>query len=106
MSQGKRESAEQREFWTLTDQLARGPGHVFYDKLNRLLSENGFDLFVEQLCQPHYETGSRPSIAPCVYFRRLMVGYLEGINSQRGITWRCGDFCGSAFRRRRRITAA
>ena len=91
MSQGKRESEDQREFWLPTDRLATGPGHVFYDKLNRLLSENGFDLFVEQLCQPHYKTGGRPSIPPGVYFRMLMIGYLEGIDSQRGIAWRCED---------------
>ena len=91
MSQGKRESENQREFWTATEQLARGPGHVFYDKLHRLLAENGFDLFVEQLCQPYYKTGGRPSIPPGVYFRMLMIGYLEGIDSQRGIAWRCED---------------
>jgi transposase len=74
VSLGKRESEGQREFWTPTDQLARGPGHVFYDKLNRLLVDNGFDLFVEELCQPHYKTGGRPSIPPGVYFRMLMIG--------------------------------
>jgi transposase len=86
-----RESEQQREFWLETDRLATGPGHVFYDKLQRLLSENGFELFVEQLCQPHYKTGGRPSIPPGVYFRMLMIGYLEGIDSQRGIAWRCED---------------
>ena len=91
MSLGKRDSENQREFWLETDRLATGPGHVFYDKLNRLLGENGFDLFVEQLCQPHYKTGGRPSIPPGVYFRMLMIGYLEGIDSQRGIAWRCED---------------
>lgn len=91
VSQGKRGSEGQREFWTPTDQLARGPGHVFYDKLSRLLIDNGFDLFVEQLCQPHYKTGGRPSIPPGVYFRMVMIGYLEGIDSQRGIAWRCED---------------
>jgi len=91
VSQGKRESEDQREFWLPTDRLATGPGHVFYDKLNCLLAENGFDLFVEQLCQPHYKTGGRPSIPPGVYFRMLMIGYLEGIDSQRGIAWRCED---------------
>jgi transposase len=91
VSQGKRESEEQREFWLPTDRLATGPGHIFYDKLNRLLAENGFDLFVEQLCQPHYKSGGRPSIPPGVYFRMLMIGYLEGIDSQRGIAWRCED---------------
>ena len=91
MSLGKRESENQREFWLETDRLTTGPGHVFYDKLHRLLAENGFDLFVEGLCQPHYKTGGRPSIPPGVYFRMLMIGYLEGIDSQRGIAWRCED---------------
>ena len=91
MSLGKRESENQREFWLETDRLATGPGHVFYDKLNRLLIDQGFDLFVEELCQPHYKSGGRPSIPPGVYFRMLMIGYLEGIDSQRGIAWRCED---------------
>ncbi|WP_373653118.1 transposase [Schlesneria sp. DSM 10557] len=111
MSLGKRESESQREFWLETDRLATGPGHVFYDKLNRLLREHGFDLFVEQLCQPHYKSGGRPSIPPCVYFRMLMIGYLEGIDSQRGIAggaktpWRCGVFWESACRKRLLTTA-
>jgi transposase len=54
-------------------------------------SRNGFDLFVEQLCQPHYQSGGRPSIPPGVYSRMLMIGYMEGIDSQRGIAWRCED---------------
>jgi len=91
VSQGKRELENQGEFWLPTDRLATGPGHVFYDKLNRLLADNGFDVFVEQLCQPHYKTGGRPSIPPGIYFRMLMIGYLEGIDSQRGIAWRCED---------------
>lgn len=91
MSQGKRESENQREFLTPTDQLARGPGHVFYKRLNRLLLDHGFDPFVEELCQPYYKTGGRPSIPPGVHFRMLMIGYLEGTDSQRGIAWRCAD---------------
>lgn len=91
MSLRKRESEDQREFWLPTDRLATGPGHVFYDKLQRLLADHGFDLFVEQLCQPYYQTGGRPSIPPGVYFRMLMIGYLEGIDSQRGIAGRCAD---------------
>lgn len=91
MSLGKRERENQREFWLETERLASGPGHVFYDKLNQFLKEKGFDLFVEQLCQPHYKNGGRPSIPPGVYFRMLMIGYLEGIDSQRGIAWRCED---------------
>ena len=91
MSLGKRESENQREFWLPTESLASGPGHVFYDHLNRLLVEQGFDRFVEELCQSHYRSGGRPSIPPGVYFRMVMIGYLEGIDSQRGIAWRCED---------------
>lgn len=74
------------------DKLPRSPGHVFYDKLNGLLADGGFDAHVEALCQPYYAKGKgRPSVPPGVYFRMLLVGYFEGINSQRGIAWRCSD---------------
>lgn len=73
------------------DRLAASPRHVFYDKLQCLLADHGFDLFVEQLCRPYYQTGGRPSIPPGVCFRMLMIGYLEGIDSQRGIARRCAD---------------
>ena len=33
----------------------------------------------------------RPSLAPGVYFRLLLVGYFEGIGSKRGIAWRAAD---------------
>ncbi len=56
-----------------------------------MLSEAGFDGFVEELCKPFYADGGRRSIPPGVYFRMLLVGYFEGIGSQRGIAWRCGD---------------
>jgi transposase len=76
------------------DQLPRSEGHAFYRRLNKLLAEAEFDRFVERLCAPHYEpsgTPGRPSIPPGVYFRMLLVGYFEGIGSQRGIAWRCHD---------------
>ena len=42
--------------------------------------------------EPYYHSHiGRPSIPPGVYFRMLLVGYFEGIGSQRGIAWRCGD---------------
>jgi transposase len=75
-----------------TNRLARSPGHPFYERLNRVLDEAGFDRFVEERCKPFYAAGyGRPSIPPGVYFRMLMVGYFEGIDSQRGIAWRCTD---------------
>lgn len=92
MAMGRREAEQQQELFVMHDKLPRSPGHVFYDKLNGLLREGGFDAYVEELSEPHYATGKgRPSVPPGVYFRMLLVGYFEGINSQRGIAWRCSD---------------
>lgn len=91
MALGKRGGERQESLWTETGSLAAGPGHVFYDRLNRLLAEAGFDAFVEELCAPYYKSGGRGSIPPGNYFRMLFIGYLEGIDSQRGIAWRCQD---------------
>ena len=33
----------------------------------------------------------RPSLTPGSYFRCLLIGYLEGIDSERGIAWRLAD---------------
>ena len=74
-----------------TSSLPRSPGHPFYVALNKLLAEAKFDEFVEKLCAPLYSEGGRPSIPPGVYFRMLLVGYFENIDSQRGIAWRCCD---------------
>ena len=74
-----------------TSALPRSPGHPFYVALNKLLAEAKFDEYVEQLCAPLYQDGGRPSIPPGVFFRMLFVGYFEGIDSQRGIAWRCSD---------------
>jgi transposase len=92
MAMGRRNVEQQGQLWLATTQLPRSPGHVFYEKLNVLLAEAGFDAWVEDLCRPHYaKTMGRPSIPPGVYFRMLLVGYFEGISSQRGIAWRCAD---------------
>ena len=73
-------------------EMPRSPGHVFYDKLQKLLNEAGFDGFVEALCKPFYAPRmGAPSLPPGRYFRMHMVGYFEGIDSERGITWRCSD---------------
>lgn len=92
MALGRRENERQQDFWVATTDLPRSEGHAFYEKLNKLLREVGFDEYVETLCQPHYhDTMGRPGIPPGIYFRMLLVGYFEGIGSQRGIAWRCGD---------------
>ena len=91
MVMGRRRE-QQGELWVATQQLPNSPGHPFYRKLNELLAAAGFDAFVEESCQPYYaQHHGRPSIPPGVYFRMLLVGYFEGLDSQRGIAWRCSD---------------
>jgi len=91
MALGKRRS-EQQEMWVATTSLPKSEGHVFYRRLNEILAEAEFDRTVEKQCRPYYHDQlGRPSIPPGVYFRMLLVGYFEGIGSQRGIAWRCGD---------------
>jgi transposase len=93
MAMGKRK-ARQESLFIATDQLSQSPGHPFYVRLNALLAEAGFDRWVEQRCRAYYEQDEprgRKSIPPGVYFRMLFVGYFEGLDSQRGIAWRCAD---------------
>jgi transposase len=91
MALGK-QKCEQQAAWVATTDLPMSPGHPFYQKLNRLLGDAGFDDYVEKLCRPHYADGvGRPGIAPGIYFRMLFIGYFEGLDSQRAIAWRCHD---------------
>ncbi|MFL5863793.1 MAG: transposase [Solirubrobacteraceae bacterium] len=93
MAMGKRKP-RQESLFVATDQLSQSPGHPFYQRLNALLAEAGFDRWVEQRCREYYEQDEprgRKSIPPGVYFRMLFVGYFEGLDSQRGIAWRCAD---------------
>jgi IS5 family transposase len=93
MAMGKRKP-RQESLFVAADQLAQAPGHPFYQKLNALLDEAGFDRWVERRCRQYYEQDEprgRKSIPPGVYFRMLFVGYFEGLGSQRGIAWRCAD---------------
>ncbi|MEZ6049632.1 MAG: transposase [Planctomycetaceae bacterium] len=90
MALGKRENERQEALWVETAKLA-APGHHFYIRLNKVLRETGFDRFLEELFAPYYHERGRKSIPPGVYFRMLMVGYFKGIDSQRGIAWRCAD---------------
>jgi transposase len=74
------------------DELPKSPGHVFYDRLQAVLREAGFDAFVEALCQRYYApVMGAPSLPPGRYFRMHLVGYFEGIDSERGLEWRCAD---------------
>jgi transposase len=91
MAMGTREN-EQSALWVATDDLPKSPGHPFYTRLNALLDTRGFDRFVEDKCRGFYAAVmGRPSLAPGCYFRLLLVGYFEGIDSERGIAWRATD---------------
>jgi len=91
MAMGIRDG-EQSPLWVVTADLPKSPGHPFYARLNALLDANDFDRFVEQQCQRFYASVmGRPSLTPGRYFRLLLLGYFEGIDSERGIAWRATD---------------
>lgn len=95
MALGRRPEAVQAELWIARDRVRRSPGHPFYEQLNRILAQAGFDRFCEAACQKFYaEKLGRPSVPPGVYFRMLLVGYFEKLDSERGIAWRCADSLG------------
>jgi transposase len=97
MAMGKRRRETQESLFIATDRLPKAAGHPFYERLNQLLAEAGFDTWIEGRCREHYAadgSSGRPSIPPGLYFRMLLVGYFEGIDSQRGIAWRCADSLG------------
>ena len=86
-----RDDGSQQAMWVATADLPQGGGHPFYERLNQILNAAGFDAFVEQLCAPFYARMGRPSLAPGRYFRLLLVGYFEGLDSERAIAWRAAD---------------
>ncbi|MDP3949596.1 transposase [Microbacterium sp.] len=91
MAMGIREN-EQSSLWIATSELPKSPGHPFYTRLNALLDAHDFDRFVEGQCRSFYApVMGRPSLAPGRYFRLLLVGYFEGLDSERGIAWRATD---------------
>jgi transposase len=95
MAMGRR--AQQRrqgaKLWIAQTELPRTAGHPFYERLNQVLGERGFDEFVEGQCERFYaETMGRPSLTPGRYFRLLLVGYFEGLDGERGIAWRAADW--------------
>jgi transposase len=93
MAMGRRRTrVRQEQLRTPTASLPVSASHPFYECLNRVLDEKKFDDFAEGLCERFYaEAMGRPGLAPGIYFRLLMVGYFEGIDSERGIAWRASD---------------
>jgi transposase len=96
MAMGTRKHRERQEpLWVTHTELAKGPGHPFYQRLNEFLDAEKFDAFAERECAPFYaEKNGRPSLAPGTYFRLMMIGYFEGLDSERGIAWRAADSLG------------
>ena len=87
-----REGEVQGDLMMTWAEMPRSPGHAFYDRLQKLLTEAGFDAFVEEICKPYYAPRmGAPSLPPGRYFRMHMIGYFEGLDSERGIVWRCSD---------------
>ena len=94
MAMGTRRKRErQQDLWIVTSDVVETPANAFYDRLNQILDEHKFDTKVERLCQKFYKKSAygRPSMAPGVYFRSLLIGYFEGLDSERGIAWRTAD---------------
>ena len=88
----RRQREKQEDLWIAHRELASAPGHPFYQGLNELLEDEGFDEFVEGRCAKFYaEKYGRPTLTPGIYFRALLIGYFEGIGAERGIAWRLAD---------------
>ena len=90
---GKRKRGlKQSVMWIATNDLPRTAAHPFYERMNRILDQAGFDTHVEKLCAAFYaERMGRPSLLPGRYFRLLLIGYFEGLDSERAIAWRVAD---------------
>ena len=88
----RRRRARHASMWISTSDLPRSAAHPFYHRLNRILDDAGFDAFVEAQCARFYApVMGRPSLPPGRYFRLLVLGYSEGLDSERAIAWRAAD---------------
>src|SRR5438046_9772034 len=91
MAMGKKKH-RQDAMWIVASDLPKSAGHPFYQRLIGLLEADGFDRFAERVCERFYADGvGRPSLPPGRYFRLLLLGYFEGLHSERGIVWRAAD---------------
>jgi transposase len=92
MAMGTRKNRERQEALWYQNELPAAPGHPFYTRLNEVLDKAGFDRFCEDSCAGFYHAKlGRPSLAPGLYFRIMMIGFFEGLDSERGIAWRLAD---------------
>ena len=89
---GTRKKRERQEGLWYSGEMPTAPGHPFYKRLNEILDKTGFDDFCEASCAGFYHARlGRPSLAPGLYFRIMMIGFFEGLDSERGIAWRLAD---------------
>src|SRR5437016_8901142 len=92
MAMGTKQARRTQEELFYASERTETPGHPFYEQLNRVLEQAKFDRFCEERCRGFYHAKvGRPSLAPGVYFRLLLIGFFEGIGSERGIGWRVAD---------------
>lgn len=88
----KKDREKQQDLWVAANEMVTTPGHLYYERLNTVLAAEKFDQRVEAMCRKYYRSSSgRPSLTPGTYFRMLLLGYFEGIDSERGIAWRAAD---------------
>ena len=88
----KKDREKQQGLWVAASEMVTTPGHLFYERLNVVLTAEKFDQRVEAICRKYYKSSSgRPSLTPGTYFRMLLLGYFEGLDSERGIAWRAAD---------------
>ena len=88
----RRKRQRQQDLWIASSEVVQTPANAFYDRLNQMLEKHHFDRHVERICRRYYKGPlGRPSLAPGVYFRMLLIGYFEGLDSERGIAWRVAD---------------
>ena len=89
---GTRKKRQRQEGLWYGSELPKAPGHPFYKRLNEVLEEANFDVFCEARCARFYHNKlGRPSLPPGLYFRVMMIGFFEGLDSERGIAWRLSD---------------
>lgn len=92
MAMGTRVKQRRQQELFYAAEMAEAPGHPFYKRLNETLDAAGFDDYCEERCQAFYHDRlGRPSLAPGVYFRLQLIGFFEGVDSERGIAWRVAD---------------
>jgi len=94
MFKPRKKRQEQKEFWVAADRLPKASPSRFYELLNGTLDELDFAGEVRAMCAPAYADaarGGRPGIDPSVYFKMLMIGFFEGLESERAIAARCAD---------------